>query len=320
MPLDPDVAAFLATIDANGFDELLPTGPSARERDEALRRLRNLRRPPIDPDDTVTTQDVTTGDGVALRVYRSPAADGTEPVVMYLHGGGWVLGDLDTHDHLCRYLARSGAQVVSVDYRLAPEHPFPAALDDAASALDWVTEGWSDVSTPRVVVMGTSAGGNLTAALALREAAKSANRIAAQVLAYPVLDSRMGTPSYTENANGYHLTALQMAWFWQQYLADADRTDPLASPTHARSLHGLPPTVIVTAEYDPLRDEGADFAARLSAAGVAVEYVPVPGVIHGFLAMADQFPIARSALDDVITRIKRLASPPGQLATKNGAE
>jgi acetyl esterase len=310
MPLDPDIEAFLAGVDPNGFDALLPSEPGAAALERSLEALRALPTRPIPADDTLSWHDDKTSGGVPLRLYRLPGAPRPMPVVIFLHGGGWVLGDLDTHDHLCRRIARSGLIVVSVDYRLAPEHPFPAGLDDVGSALSWVVDRAADFGgdPAKIVAMGTSAGANLAAAVSLRETIAATNRIAAQVLAYPVIDSRMATRSYQDNSPGYHLTARQMAWFWDQYIGrEEDRADPLASLAHAESFAGCPPTVVLTAEYDVLRDEGDEFARRLAADGVHVEHVPVPGAIHGFLAMVE-LSVAASALEDLIERTKRLAS------------
>jgi acetyl esterase/lipase len=310
LPLDADIAAFLEKVGPDGFDALLPARPGQEALERSLTALRTLPARPVDPDDPLETHDEATLDGVPVRLYSLPGAPRPAPVVVFLHGGGWVLGDLDTHDHLCRRIARSGLLVVSVDYRLAPEHPFPAPLDDLGSALDWVVEHAAGFGgdPAQVVMLGISAGANLAAAQTLREAMGGSNRVAAQVLAYPVIDSRMGTRSHLKNASGYHLTARQIAWFWDQYVPrPEDRSNPLASLAHARSVEGLPPTVVLTAEYDVLRDEGDEFARRLDAAGVHVEHVEVPGAIHGFLAMPPQGSAAAApALDDLIERTKRL--------------
>jgi acetyl esterase len=235
---------------------------------------------------------------VPLRLYR-PAADEPLPAILYFHGGGFVIGSLDTHDGTCRALANaSGCAVVSVDYRLAPEHRFPAAPEDCWAALAWVAkEGAAlGVDGARLAVAGDSAGGNLAATAALLARARGP-ALRYQLLVYPVTDHAFDTPSYRENGEGYFLSAAMMRWFWQQYLEDAGQgADPLASPLRATELAGLPPALVVTAEYDPLRDEGEAYAARLRAAGVPTELRRFPGQIHGFFSMFDVMDDGRAAI------------------------
>lgn len=305
MPLNEDVVAVLSAVGPNGPDPLLPQDDSPEALGRSLAALRVTPARPVAPDDPVSAHDRTTDGGVPLRVYAR-AASGLQPIVIFLHGGGWVLGDLDMHDHVCRRIAADGFVVVSVDYRLAPEHVFPAAIDDTIAALDWVADNAAELGgdAARLVAMGSSAGGNLAAALALHDRATGGRRIAAQVLAYPVLDSRQDTSSYRDNATGYFLTARQMAWFWDQYAPDpASREDWRASPAHTPTLVGLPPAIVVTAEFDVLRDEGDEYARRLAADGVDVHHLPVPGVIHGFLAMAPNVAAAEPVLADVLGRL-----------------
>ena len=322
MPLDADIAVFLERIDPNGFDANLPEDASPEALERSLKALRTLPVRPIAPDDPVTARDEQTDGGVRLRIYGTADMPDAAPVAIFLHGGGWVLGDLDTHDHVARAIARAGVAVVSVDYRLAPEHPFPAALDDVASALDWVAARATSFGgdPAKIVTVGVSSGANLAAALSLLEARDGSRRVVAQALAYPPLDSRMATRSYEENAAGYHLTAKQMAFFWDQYVPrEGDRTNPLASLAHADSLEGFPPTVVLTAEFDPLRDEGDEFARRLAAAGVHVEHVQVAGVLHGFLAMDGQFCAAAApALADLVARAKQLAEADSVVGATGG--
>jgi acetyl esterase len=228
---------------------------------------------------------------IPLRLYRpAGVADATPlPAYVYFHGGGWVIGDLETHDVLCRQLtAASGASVIAVDYRLAPEHKFPAAADDAWAATRWIVAHASELGldATRLAVGGDSAGGNLAAVVALlaRDAGGPAIRL--QVLIYPVTDVLRETRSYEDFAEGYMLTRDSMRWFIAHYLKTReDARDWRVSPLRAPSLAGLPPALIVTAGNDPLRDEGEMYAGRLRDAGVLVDYVCYGGMLHGFAGM-----------------------------------
>jgi len=228
---------------------------------------------------------------IPLRLYRPAGVAASTPLaaLVYFHGGGWVIGDLETHDVLCRQLtAESGVSVVSIDYRLAPEHKFPAAADDAWAATRWVVAHAAEVGLDpnRLAVGGDSAGGNLAAVVALLARDQGAPSIALQVLLYPVTDVAAETPSYRDFAEGYLLTREGMRWFIAHYLnAKDEAADWRASPIRARSLAGLPPALIVTAGFDPLRDEGEAYAARLREAGVRVDSVCYGGMIHGFVPM-----------------------------------
>jgi acetyl esterase len=226
------------------------------------------------------------GGPLRLRIYR-PYGNGPFPLLVFFHGSGFVLCSLDTHDGMCRNLcAGAGCVVVSVDYRLAPEHKFPAPLDDCLFATRWAVEHADELSADggRVALAGDSAGGNLAAATALRVRDEGGPALRGQLLIYPVTDYYTpGTRSYRENADGYGLTRDTMIWFWDHYLADAaDAANPYASPLRAATVEQLPPALVVTAEFDPLRDEGEDYAARLRAAGVPVRTSRWDGVNHGF--------------------------------------
>lgn len=225
---------------------------------------------------------------IPLRVYE-PDTTGPRPVFVYFHGGGWVCGTADGHDQLCRSIANAGGcTVVSVDYRLAPEHPFPAALRDCYAATEWV-KAHPDIlgaDADRLVVGGGSSGGNLAAAVALRARDANGPKIGHQFLLYPALDHDITTPSYEENGEGFLLTRREMQWFWEHYLETPfDGKNPYAAPLQARDLSGLPPATVVTAGFDPLRDEGATYADRLSEAGVSVEHRLYEGMVHGFVPM-----------------------------------
>jgi len=227
---------------------------------------------------------------LAWRLYR-PATPGPHPVVLYFHGGGWVLGDARSDDPLLRDLCvRSGALILSVDYRHAPEARFPAAVDDALAAARWVGAHAADIGgmPGQLAVAGWSAGGNLAAVVCqqLRDAADGP-RISGQLLLTPVTDSGLDTASFEENAEGYGLTKPLMHWFWNHYCDPAQRGDPRASPLRAAHLAGLPPAVVVTCQFDPLRDQGRAYAEALAAAGVTVQQIQARGHTHTSLAMVD---------------------------------
>ncbi len=250
----------------------------------------------------VDERHVPTPDGdISVRVYTPADAVGANRgVLVWFHGGGWVIGDLDSADATCRALAnRAGAVVVSVDYRLAPEHPAPAALDDCLAALTWTVENAEllGVDASKVAVGGDSAGGNLAALLCQRVRDEFGPDIDFQLLVYPVTDLTLAHPSMDENADGYFLTKATMEWFVRCYIGDRDGKDAAVSPLHADDLSGLPPALVITAEFDPLRDEGEAYAAALRDAGVATEALRYPGQIHGFFAMPSMLDDAKQALD-----------------------
>ena len=239
---------------------------------------------------------------IPLRVYRpAGVADATRlPAYLFFHGGGWVIGDINTHDVLCRQLtAASGASVVSVDYRLAPEHKFPAAADDSWAATTWVVAHAAELGldASRLAVGGDSAGGNLAAVVALMARDAGGPAIALQTLIYPVTDVMRETRSYADFADGYLLTRDSMRWFVAHYLPSSEQArDWRASPLRAPSLAGLPPALIITAGFDPLRDEGEMFAGRLRDAGNMVDYVCYGGMIHGFIGMGKLLDTAERAI------------------------
>ncbi len=239
---------------------------------------------------------------IPLRLYRPAGVRDAArlPVYVYFHGGGWVIGDLESHDVLCRQLtAESGACVIAVDYRLAPEHKFPAAADDAWDATRWISAHASElgVDAERLAVGGDSAGGNLAAVVALMARDAGGPAIALQVLVYPVTDVGSESPSYTDFAEGYMLTRESMRWFTAHYLArKEDATDWRVSPLRAPSLARLPPALVITAGFDPLRDEGAAYAAGLRKAGVTVDDVSFGGMIHGFAGMGRVLDSAQRAV------------------------
>ena len=248
----------------------------------------------------------TDGVEIPVRVYwPEGSADSSAgyPAIVYYHGGGWVMGTLDVYDSLCHQLVRAGnCVVISVDYRLAPEHPFPAAAEDSHAATVWVAENAQElgVDPQRLVVAGDSAGGNLAAVVALMARDRASVAIAHQVLIYPITDSSTETQSYQDNAEGYFLTRESMLWFWEQYTPNStDRTNPYVSPLRAESLAGLPPAYVLTAEYDPLRDEGEVYAERLAQSGVPVELQRFDGLIHGFLRRTDIYHQSNTVVDRI---------------------
>jgi acetyl esterase len=239
---------------------------------------------------------------IPIRVYTPLSTTSTLlPGLVFFHGGGFVIGDLETHDDLCRGLCNdSGCRVVSVDYRLAPEHPFPAAVEDCFAATQWVAAhaGELGIDAQKIAVGGDSAGGNLAAVVA-QLAKKDGPKVAFQLLIYPVTQfgAAEETRSMRENAKGYFLERDGMDWFTRCYAPDAaHRNDPRLSPLLAKDVSGLPPAYVITAGFDPLRDEGKDYADKLDAAGVPVTYVNYPGMVHGFFSMRSFIPKAREAV------------------------
>jgi acetyl esterase len=276
--LDPDIAAVIDALNT-GFPPVhTMTGAQARAA------IRARLRTPAEPEPVgQVSEDTAPGPagGIPVRIYRPTAS--ADAIVVFAHGGGFVFCDLDTHDALCRNMCNGvGAFVVSVDYRLAPEHRWPAAADDI-----YAVARWADRFGGPLVVAGDSAGGNLAAVTALMARDRGGPPIAAQVLLYPALDADFDTESYRAYGSGYYNTREAMIWYWEQYLPDAaDRAHPYAGPLHAE-LSGLPPAVVVTAGFDPLRTEGDRYAAALAEAGVRVVHRCYDAAVHGFLTMPD---------------------------------
>jgi acetyl esterase len=248
---------------------------------------------------------------IPLRLYRHGSAAGPRPALAFFHGGGWVIGDLDTHDTLCRELAiASGCAVVSVDYRMGPEHPFPAAVDDACAATRWLAAqaGSLGLDATRLAVGGDSAGGNLAAVVAL--ALRGELQLAFQLLIYPATDQHPAHDSRQRNAQGYLLTADTMNWFHDHYITDAAWDDDWrASPLRAESLAGLPPALVLTAGFDPLRDEGVAYAQRLSETGVRASLVSFERQIHGFILMGRVIDEANEAVALCADALRRALQP-----------
>jgi acetyl esterase len=245
---------------------------------------------------------------IPVRIYR-PEAKGVLPALVYFHGGGWVIGSIETHDGSCRDLAnRAGCVVVSVDYRLAPEHRYPAAAEDCFAATQWVAANAAalGVDPRRIAIGGDSAGGNLTAVVAQMARDRRGPALCFQLLIYPVTDADFSRASYRENAEGYLLTTKAMEWFWGHYVPEAGRRrEAYAAPLQAKVVAGLPPAFVLTAEYDPLRDEGEAYAKRLQEAGVPTRLQRYDGAIHGFFAMGLLSEVARTAVGDVVEALQR---------------
>jgi acetyl esterase len=248
-----------------------------------------------------------------VRVY-CPNSSAPPPVFLFAHGGGWVVGSLDSHDKLCRILAnRLGAILVAVDYRLAPEHVYPAALDDFEAAWRWARKEARALGADgeRFAVAGDSSGGNLAAALTLRLRTQGAAQPVLQLLLYPALDATCSGASYRDFATGYNLSGAQMAWYWDTYRAGAAPDAPELSPLAAQQLANLPPAVIALAEADVLRDDGNDYARRLEDASVPTRVVECTGMLHGFLRWTGEVPAALSWIDAIAAAARERLELPG---------
>lgn len=304
MPLNDEYSQFLAAL--NELD-----APSIDQVDIEIARQMMRNGQPPQPDIRVgNTEDRrirVEGGEISLRIY-TPEGQGPFPLILMFHGGGWVLGDLDTADLQSRKVCLGvQAVVVSVDYRLAPEHKFPTAVNDCYAALIYAVENCDKFNAvvDKVALVGDSAGGNLAAVVSLKCRDEGGPRLRHQLLVYPVTDgTRFDTPSYRDNADGFMLTAKTMRWFWDQYTSIDDRQSELASPLIATNLDDLPPTTVMTAEYDPLRDEGEAFGKRLQQAGVPCEVIRYDGFIHGFFSHGITIPSTEKAMNDACQKLK----------------
>lgn len=309
IPLDPAARAVLDRVASAGIQPWhRHTVPDARRvYDE---RLSLLRPRPIHVANVAGITIPAPGGALPARIYQ-PRPSELRPVVLYLHGGGWVLGSLESHDWLCRELAvTTGAVVVALEYRLAPEHPHPAALDDATVAVGWLSEHAAAIGGDgRLLVAGDSAGGHLSAALAQVVRDRGTPQLHGQVLIYPALEPRFDTTSYETNAEGYLLTRDDMIWFWAHYLGNGPAVG-YAAPGQVTDLAGLPPAFIIAAGYDPLHDEGVAYARRLAGAGVPTQLLDVPDQIHGFVALPDAIPAGRTAVRAIAAWVSALTDGP----------
>jgi acetyl esterase len=310
MPLAPALQTLLDSLASVEVPEIWEQ-PLQQARDGAI-LFAQAGAGPKDPVARVSDRTIPGPAGdIPVRVYVPTETDEPLPVVAYFHGGGWVFMGIETHDWICRRLANaSGAIVVSVEYRLAPEDPFPAPLDDCHAVTQWLAEHAEEIGGDgaHLAIAGDSAGGNIAAGVTLRARA-AGPPIAAQVLIYPATDAACDTKSFVENGEGYLLTETATRWFWEQYLGGTDPDDPFACPARAADLAGLPPALVITAEYDPLRDEGETYAARLDGFDVPVEQHRYDGMIHGFLGMRELVPEADDAMKRIATFLQQAFGP-----------
>ncbi|MGH7139542.1 MAG: alpha/beta hydrolase [Pirellulales bacterium] len=305
MPLDPIARRLLElAASAGGRPTHLQTPDEAR----AAMLAQTASLGASEPVAKIEDRAITCGDcSLPIRIY-TPEGQGPFLGLVYFHGGGWVIGSIATHDGLCRSIANAaGCVVVSVDYRLAPEHPFPAATEDAYAATQWIVanaEAWK-IDRFRIAVGGDSAGGNLAAVTALMARDRGGPQLALQILLYPIADSDLDTSSYRDFAEGHLLTRDAMAWFFKHYVpAGVVADQPYISPLRSRSLQGLPPALVITAECDPLCDEGNAYARRLESAGVPVKSSCYPGMIHGFIRRHKLLPAGRQALGEIAAALR----------------
>jgi acetyl esterase/lipase len=296
VPLHPQAAQFLLDL----AEQKLP--PWSEMSVQEARKLFNSLQPLFGSAEPIQhVRNVRLASGLQMRVYH-PDDERHLPVVIYMHGGGWVMGDCDTHDALCRRLAnRSSCCLVSVDYRLAPEHKHPQPLDDCLAALHFVARHPDElrIDGHRIGVAGDSAGGNLAATLAILNRDQAGPPLTCQLLIYPVIEPNFETVSYREFSEGFGLTRESMIYFWQSHLADSEQTaQPSVCPNRAASLQHLPRTHVITAEYDVLCDEGESFARQLLDAGVPTTHHRYDGMLHGFIHFSEPFDDGKLARDD----------------------
>jgi acetyl esterase len=318
--LDPQARSLLDRMAA--FDEALPP-PPPDEREAVIAARDGFSRQSYELMGAAETmgsiRDAEArgpGGPLRVRVYTPalPLPQGTRrPGIAFAHGGGWVEGSLDSHDRLCRALCNgTGAVVAAIDYRLAPEHPFPAAVEDCVAGALWLHDRGAelDVDARRLALAGDSAGGNLMAVAARRLRDDDGPELRLQALLYPATDATMACPSYLELDGDYGLSADAMRRSWHMYLDGHDPSDPDASPLHAEDLSGLPPALVLTCEYDPLRDEGERYAERLREAGVPATLIRWPGQAHGFVRWRGAIDAAHVALDEVCQALSTALAEP----------
>jgi len=305
MPLDPQAQAFLEQLAASGAPPLHEL--SVAEARQVIVALFGVQGD-SEPVGAVANRMIPGAAGeIPARIYTPPGT-GPFPLLVYFHGGGWVIGNLEAYDATCRALTNAARCVVAaMEYRLAPEHKFPTAPEDCYAATQWVAAHATAIGgdPARLALGGDSAGGNLTAVVAQMVRDRGGPVLCYQLLVYPVTDHNYDTASYRENAEGYLLTRDAMVWFWNHYLrSPADGSNPMASPLRADNLRGLPPAMVITAEFDPLRDEGEAYAARLQEAGVPVTLKRYDGMIHGFFCLGTVLEQGKRALEDAAAALR----------------
>ena len=307
MPLDVQIESVMEQIAALGFP---PTHTISAQEARANAKARPRGKGPkvFKVEDKNIPGPETQ---IPVRIY-TPSGQGPFPVLVWFHGGGWVLGDLDSADATARFLTiGSSSVVVSVDYRLAPETKFPGPLHDCYAATQWVYDNSKalNIDAGKIAVGGDSAGGNLAAAVSLMARDQNSPSIVFQLLIYPVTEMNFRTKSYTDNADGYQLSRDGMVWYWNHYIrTESDADNPYAAPMKATNLSGLPTALVITAEYDPLRDEGEAYANKLRDSGVKTEYTLYNGMIHGFFGMAAVVDKGKQAIDQSCSMLKGVFS------------
>lgn len=307
MSLDPQVQGLLEMMAAAGGPPL-----STMSVEEARAGLIGMAALSGEPQAVGKVEDrvIPGPDGqIPVRIY-TPEGTGPFPLLVFFHGGGWVLGNIDSHDAVCRALTNAADCItISVDYRLAPEYKFPAAPEDCYAATRWAADNASSCNgdATRIAIGGDSAGGNLTAVVALMARDRGGPKLVYQLLMYPVTDHyTLNTPSYQANSEGYFLTKNDMIWFWDLYVSSEDDTKhPHASPLQAQDLSNLPPAMVITAEYDPLRDEGEIYADRLREAGNQVTAKRYHGMIHGFVSFSGMVDQGKQAIEDAAAGLRK---------------
>ena len=304
MPLDAQIESVMEQVAALGF-------PPSHTVSAQEARSNAKARPRGKGPDVHKVEDIkipSDAGPIPARIY-TPSDETSLPVLVWFHGGGWVVGDLESADATARHLCNeSSSVIISIDYRLAPETKFPGAPDDCYAATQWVSENASSLNADpdKIAVGGDSAGGNLAAVVSLMARDKQGPKIGFQLLVYPVTEMNFNTKSYIDNAEGYQLSRDGMIWYWDHYLEDKEASNnPYAAPMKAQSLQNLPPALIITAEYDPLRDEGKAYAERLKAEGVTTQYTMYSGMIHGFFGMASVVDKGRAAVKEAADAMRK---------------
>jgi acetyl esterase len=308
VPLDPEAEVVMAML-TEAYPDI---GGDATDADEIRRAIAALPAPDVPLPEVGRIENCTIplpGDRTAgARIYRPQDTGDVPAVITYFHGGGWVIGDLESHDPACRNLCLlTGSIVVSVDYERAPRNAFPGQVEDAYAATRWVGRNAAELGGDpgRIAVAGDSSGGNLAAAVTLMARDRGEPEVAYQLLIYPVTDADFTRPSYVENGNDYFLTERRMRWYWEQYVPDeAERSSPYASPLRADDLSGLPPAYVISAEYDPLRDEVEAYAKRLQEAGNVVTLRRFDGMFHGFFTFAHILAPSQRANEEVYAVVR----------------